>query len=149
MSRSAQGRMKTPQVVGGDGTEIRRFFERFSQAITKGDGKTISTMFAYPALAIANDMSKPITTAQEVDAFFSAAPEQYKAKGIVSTRPDIHSIHWNTDRIATVEVEWPYLDAQGVARGSESSTYILHCEPGGEPKLQVMLMQGEQQPASP
>jgi hypothetical protein len=147
MHRSPQARTKAPPAVHGDGKAIKQFFDRFASALTHGDGKAIGEMFAYPAIAIGNDMSRSITTRDEVAQFFSSAPEQYRQRGIVDTRAEIQGIHWNTDRLATVDVVWPYLDEHGRVRGSESSTYVVHLEPGGEPKLQVMLMLGER-PAS-
>jgi hypothetical protein len=143
MARSAQARPKAPASIPGDGDAIRAFFKQFASALTRGDGPTLSTMFAYPALAIANDLTMPINTAEEAKRFFGSAPEQYKRKGIVDTRADIRNIHWNTDRIATVEVDWPYIDAEGNVRGSESSTYVMHLDARGTPQLQVLVMEGE------
>src|SRR6185436_1345084 len=131
MHRSAQGRSKTPAHIPGDGKSIRQFFNRVANALTHGDRKTLGAMFTYPALAIANDMSKAITTSDEVEQYFGAASEQYKQRGIVDTRAEVRNIHWNSERIATVEVEWPYLDADGQQHGSESSTYVLHLDEHG------------------
>ena len=84
-----------------------------------------------------------VGTRGEVEDFFAGAKQQYNARGIVDTRPDILRLEWLTDRIAVVEVRWPYIDVSGDEIGAESSTYIVRREDDGEYMFRATIMQGE------
>jgi hypothetical protein len=63
--------------------------------------------------------------------------------GVTDTLPEIQSITWLTDKLATVHVEWPYLDAQGNRRPqSEASTYVMRLGDDGQPRISVAVMMG-------
>ncbi|HET8580777.1 MAG TPA: hypothetical protein VFL31_07245 [Nitrospiraceae bacterium] len=66
---------------------------------------------------------------------FSGAKEQYNARGITDTRPDVFGLEWVTERIAIVDVRWPYLDERGKEVGEEASTYTLRRDDAGDLKL--------------
>ena len=87
-------------------------------------------------------MVQAVGSQDAVEQFFSGAKDEYNAKGITSTRAELQRIEWLTRRIAVVDVRWPWLDAAGVERGEESSTYVLRRDDSGELKLQAALMRG-------
>lgn len=99
-----------------------------------------------PALVVDNDGVKAINSLQEVEQFFSGAKEQYNALGITDTRADIQGLEWATDKIAIVDVRWPYLNERGEEKGEEASTYILRRDDAGNLKLHVALMRGASTP---
>jgi hypothetical protein len=122
---------------------VQRFLERYGQALSAGDGKTIATMWEVPALVLHDQNTLAVMASAEVEKFFNAAVTQYRAQGIAATRPDISSISWLSSRIVMVEVRWPYLDAGGAETGGvETSTYTLRLDDQGELRLRVAVMHG-------
>ncbi len=126
--------------------EIQQFLDRMARALVSGDGRTVSTMWEVPALVIGDENVMAVSRREEFEAFFGNAKAQYNAQGITDTRPEIVRIEWATKRLATVQVRWPHLDAQGKILGSEVSTYILRRDDKGELKLRVALMHGASTP---
>ena len=94
-------------------------------------------------MVLGDGMAWSVATRGEVEDFFAGAKQQYNARGIVDTRPDILRLEWLTDRIAVVEVRWPYIDVSGDEIGAESSTYIVRREDDGEIMIRATIMQGE------
>jgi hypothetical protein len=81
-----------------------------------------------------------------VAAFFGGAQAQYKQQGVSGTRPDVQCVEWHTGHIASVTVNWPYLDGEGRELGrSESSTYLVRVDKG-EAKIFAVLMMGVNRP---
>jgi ketosteroid isomerase-like protein len=122
--------------------EVQSFLDRMARAVTMGDGRTISEMWETPAVVLGDRQVMAVSSAREVEQFFSGAKEQYNARGITDTRPEIIRLDWPTDRIAFVTVLWPYLDASGAAHGSETSTYTLRRDDDGQLKIRVAVMHG-------
>ena len=125
-----------------DNAEIQRFLDRMGRAVTSGDGRTAAQMWETPALVLGHEQVMAVSSSQEVEKFFGGAKEQYNAKGITDTRAEIVRLDWPTDRIAIVQVRWPYLDSRGATHGSETSTYTLRRDDRGELKLRVAVMHG-------
>ena len=124
---------------------IRTMLQRFARAFTTGDGKGAAACWEVPALVVSDEGSRAVATLDEVAAFFGGAQEQYHAQGVTGTRPDVRRIDWHTDALASVTVQWPYLDAQGKDVGrAESSVYVVRMR-GGEAKLCAVLMRGVQE----
>jgi hypothetical protein len=122
---------------------IRDLLQRFSRAFTSGDGKGAAACWEVPALVVSDNGSKAVATLDEVAAFFGGAQAQYKAQGVTGTRADVDCVEWFTPRIASVEVTWPYLDAQGRAVGkSESSAYIVRLGDDGQARITAVVMKG-------
>jgi hypothetical protein len=103
-------------------------------------------MWETPALVLSDQEVITVGAASEVEQFFSGAKEQYNARGIVDTRPDIVQLRWPTEKIAIVEVRWPYLDARGHELGEETSTYTLRRNEAGDLKVRVAVMHGTSEP---
>jgi hypothetical protein len=123
--------------------EVQQLLDRMARAVTGGDGLAMAGMWETPALVLGNDQVMAVSSPQEIEQFFGGAKEQYNQRGITDTRAEIVRLHWPTDRIAIVEVRWPYLDARGAARGYETSTYTLRRADTGDLKLRVAVMHGE------
>jgi hypothetical protein len=122
---------------------VQRFLDRYGQALTAGDGKTIATMWEVPALVLGDQNARAVQASEEVEKFFNAAASQYRAQGIAATRPDVTSISWLSERIVLVEARWPYIDRKGRETGSaETSTYTLRLDDRGELRVRVAIMHG-------
>ena len=122
--------------------EIQQLLNRMARGVVSGDGRTVAEMWEVPALVVGDDNVMCVSRTEEFEAFFGGAKAQYNAQGITDTRPEIVRIEWATKRLATVQVRWPYLDANGKIRGSESSTYVMRRNDRGELKLRVAVMHG-------
>jgi hypothetical protein len=99
----------------GDRSEVQNVLDRFARAITAGDGRAAADIWETPALVLGDEQVMTVSSPQEVEQFFGGGKEQYNARRITDTRPEIVSLDWPTRQIAIVEVRWPYLDADGRA----------------------------------
>lgn len=122
---------------------VHEYLERFARSLTAGETRKLVQMWALPAFVIGDEVVHAIVAPADLEKFFAGAKENYNARGIVDTRPDLLKLEWISERIALVHVRWPYLDAQGKELGDESSTYILRLDEFGELKLRVALLRGE------
>lgn len=128
-----------------DEEPIRQMLQRLARAVTTGDGPAAADCWEVPALVANDDGTRAVSSLAEAAAFFGGAKEQYNKQGIAGTRPDVQCVEWHTDRLASVTVSWPYLDAQGRELGrSESSTYLVRVQ-HGQAKIFAALMMGIQQ----
>ena len=129
--------------AGPDNSAVREVLDRLAGAVTAGDARAAARLWGTPALVLGDGMAWSVGTRREIEDFFAGAKQQYNARGIVDTRPDILRLEWLTDRIAVVEVRWPYIDVSGDEIGAESSTYIVRREDDGEIMIRATIMQGE------
>jgi len=144
--RGTQTKAKATTTADRQDGVVRDLLNRLARALTSGDARTVASMWAVPALVIGNDGVQAVNSSREVEQFFSGAKEQYNSRGITDTRADIHRLEWATDRIAAVDVRWPYLNDRGEEKGEEASTYILRRDDAGNLKLHVALMRGASTP---
>ena len=127
--------------------EVRQFLDRLARALTHGDTETVVSMWQPPAVVLGDTEVRSVGSSDELAAFFAGAKQRYNEQGIVDTRGEIENLRWPTDRIAIVEVRWPYLDAQGHELGAETSTYILRRDDDGGLRLRVAVMHGVETPS--
>ena len=123
-------------------SEIQEILDRLAEAVTEGNGKAVAKMWAVPALVLRDTMARPVSTLLEVEQFFGGAKEQYNARGISDTRAEIVDLRWPTPRIAIAEVRWPWLDAAGVEKGDEVSSYVFRRDEAGKLRIQAVIMHG-------
>ena len=127
---------------------IRAMLERYAHAFMAGDGHNAAACWQAPALVVSNEGTHPVSQLAEVEEFFRIVPEQYRARGVAGTRPEIISLRGLTERLAYAEVRWPYLDPQGgEPGGGEASAYIIRIGPTGEPKICVSAVIGSKVPS--
>ena len=124
-------------------TSVQDFLDALGRAVTSGDGAATARLWSAPAFVVGDDMVRVIETSGEIAAFFGGAKAEYNERGIVDTRPEIVRMTWPTERIAIVEVRWPYLDAKGDELGDETSTYTLRRDDEGNLQLVAAVMHGE------
>jgi len=123
--------------------EVEAFLESYAHAFLKGDGRAVSCHWSVPSLIITDEEVKPVSSLEQVRAFFDRCNLEYRARGIEATHAEIITLDTPTDRVAMVAVRWPLLDAEGEEQGSELATYVLRKDAFGEYKIQSMVMQGE------
>lgn len=115
--------------TGGGNKGLQEFLDRFTTALTAGDGEGAAACFEYPAFMAMSGASGGNQVLQEpgtVAAFFGQAPQQYHAKGVEQTFADIEQVDWLSDDFVLVRARFPYIDRHGNDMGdSESSVYVL------------------------
>ena len=139
MARQSAQLKETPD---RDRADVQKFLDQMGRAVTSGDGATVAKMWEAPGLVLGDEMSMAVSSTAELARFFGGAKEQYNQRGITDTRAEVVRLYWPTGRIAIVEVRWPYLDAKGAERGSETSTYTLWRNDDGELKMRAAVMHG-------
>jgi hypothetical protein len=122
--------------------EVQSFFEHLAVALTTGDGKAVSELWEVPALVLSDDQTAAVGALSEVERFFGGAKEQYLARGVSDTRPDIRRIDQASDRMLLVDVRWPQLDDAGHEVGDEASTYVLRRDDDGKLKIRAVAIRG-------
>lgn len=126
--------------------DVQDFLQRFASALTSGDIETVVELWQPPAFVLGDPDVHAVSSNEEIRQFFGQAKQHYNAQGITDARPEITNLHWPNERIAIVEVRWPWLDANGREVGDETSTYTLRRNERGELKLRVAVMHGASQP---
>ncbi|TWO72242.1 hypothetical protein FN976_05925 [Caenimonas sedimenti] len=124
-----------------DEDAVRDMLQRFARAFTSGDGPGAAACWEVPALVVSAEGNRAVATLDEVAAFFGGAKAQYNQQGVTGTRPDVQRIDWHTPQLASVTVQWPYLDADGrPVAGSESSVYVVRLKEGAAKICAVVML---------
>ena len=122
-----------------DNAAVRTLLAGLAHALTSGDGSAAAT----PALVLCDDVALTVNSSSDLQEVFGGAKAQYNARGITDMRADILRVDWLTNRLAIVEVRWPYLTADGREVGEETSTYVIRREPDGRLAIRASVMHGE------
>lgn len=141
---SAQSRSSyaiSPQRFAGAG-EIQSLLDQIAQAMTAGDGDSISQLWEPPAFVIAPTMAMVIESHSQAAKLFGGTHADYHEHGAIDTRADIVDLEWIGADLAVAKVRWPYLDASGDEIGAESSDYTLRRDAHGKLKIKSVLMRG-------
>lgn len=141
-SRQPASQPRTARTARERHSEVQDLLDRYSRALTSGDGAAASSMWEMPAYVIGPDIVMAIDQLQTIAHFFGEAKDAYHAQGIESTRPEILDEEWIGDRLVVVRVRWPYLDATGREIGAERSDYTLRRVDGGRLAIRCVLMRG-------
>jgi hypothetical protein len=126
-----------------DNAAVRTLLAGLAHALTSGDGSAAAATWATPALVLCDDVALTVNSSSDLQEVFGGAKAQYNARGITDTRADILRVDWLTNRLAIVEVRWPYLTADGREVGEETSTYVIRREPDGRLAIRASVMHGE------
>jgi hypothetical protein len=129
-TRAARGKRPTRAAQAPHQAAVQRFLERLTNALTAGDGEGAAACFESPALMVMADPrhggNQVLQDRATVAKFFGQAPQQYHAKGVQWTFPDVERLEWVADGLALVRVRFPYIDADGNDLGDgETSVYVV------------------------
>lgn len=127
-----------------DDLGVQEYLDAFATALSAGDGDAIAEMWETPAFVLGHDMARVVNEPEEVGEFLGGARKQYRELGITQTRADIVRLDEITDHMVIVRVRWPYLDAEGREMGAETSTYTLVRQGGGDWKVRVAVLHGQE-----
>lgn len=140
--KTEKTRLPPTTTTGFADQEVVDFLDEFARALTAGDTDALVALWETPGLVIMADAVSPMSDEAAVRKMFGGAKEMYAKYGITDTRADITHLQWIGERIALVEVRFPWLDAQGNEVNGESSTYTLRRDDDGKLKLRGVLMHG-------
>jgi hypothetical protein len=119
--------------------QIKRFLERYGQAISAANLMEIASCWEVPALVLSDQGAIGVSDAAEIERFFAQTQESYRSQGLVATKPKLERAENLGEKLASVDVWWSTLDAAGVERASERSHYILRLGDDGAPRIRVAL----------
>jgi hypothetical protein len=140
---SGQHRVVNPEPAHRERAGVQQYLDRFAEAMTSGDTKTMAKLWGVPAFVIGPNEARVVQSESEVEQFFDGAKDMYNERGIVGTRAEIVDLDWVGTDLVIATVRWPYLDQNDRTLGEESSSYtLLRGEDGGF-KLRVITMRGE------
>lgn len=121
---------------------VQRYLDRFAEAMTSGDTRTMTQLWGVPAFVIGRTEARVVQSESEVEQFFEGSKDMYNERGITKTRAEILHLDWVGKDLVVVTVRWPYLNEADEELGEESSSYtLLRGEDGGY-KLRSILMRG-------
>jgi hypothetical protein len=121
---------------------VQRYLDRFADAMTSGDMRTMTQLWGVPAFVIGRTEARVVQSEPEVEQFFAGSKEMYNERGITRTLAEIQHLDWVGTDLVVVTVRWPYLNDQDEELGEESSSYTLLRGEDGSYKLRSILMRG-------
>lgn len=120
---------------------IQALIARLGDAISNGDAKGVAECWAVPALALADEGARPVTSEQQIVEFFEQSIAAYRKQGIVTAKGELLSSHPISDRLMAIEVRWPGYDKDGVERNLgpsvDRSHYIVWRDDDGQWRVRV------------
>jgi hypothetical protein len=119
--------------------DVQEFLDRLAWALTSGSGRAAAGLWAVPAVMISDDAVHTIIDRAELERMFADARRHYAERGIIDTHGEIQSVQWVTERIALVDVRWPWFNSKGSEDGEEWSTYTLRRDDHGMLKAHVAI----------
>jgi hypothetical protein len=122
-----------------DEDEIRRFLDRYGQALSAGHLEEIVRCWDVPALVLSDQGALPVSSSGEIERFFAQAGEQYRSQGLVTTRLRLERAEALTEQLTSVDIQWAAFEAAGAERSSERSHYILQRGEDGHHRIRVAL----------
>lgn len=127
---------------------VQRYLDRFAEAMTSGDTRTMTQLWGVPAFVIGRAEARVVQSESEVEQLFEGSKEMYNERGITQTRAEIQHLDWVGTDLVVATVRWPYLNDQDEELGEESSSYTLLRGEDGSYKLRSILMRGASGPGA-
>ena len=109
---------------------LRRFLDRYGEALAAGDLRAISGCYAFPALVLSDEGSVPVAAREEIEAAF---------EGLVGLRPTLVTSEALSDKLVSVDVRWDYLDEEGRSAHQNAYRYVVRLEDEVSPRIQVVI----------
>lgn len=126
--------------MGATVSEIEQFLARYAEALGRGDTAALAQMWEIPALVLADGGSVAVSSRDQVEEFFSTAPDQYHAMGLHGVAAEAVAIEQLSDQLCSADVRWVGLDEQGRPTSyRELSSYVLRRDPTGTVRVQVAM----------
>jgi hypothetical protein len=122
--------------------ELLDFLRRLGRSLSTGDAAGVADCWAVPALVLMDGGAMPVTDRAQVERYIAGAIEAYRSRKVEATEPEVLRIDRLSERLATVDVRWPYLDAAQNRQGDEVSGYLVWVDDQGRPGIRVAYTRG-------
>lgn len=105
---------------------IARFFDSFVAAFATFDATLVGRLFVAPGVALKRDGTvQGFATQQEVEAYYQAALDRYRASGCRSCRYSDLDVRFLNDQSAVATASWDLLRADGSTISHWRQAYFL------------------------
>jgi hypothetical protein len=115
------------------------FLEHLGEALETGRLERVVSSWDIPALVVAKEGTRDITSSEQVREFYGSATRWYHFHGLHLGKPAIERFETLGSGLASVDVEWRTRKNDGTAACPERSRYILRLDAAGSPKICVAL----------
>jgi hypothetical protein len=106
--------------------EIARFFDGFVEALATFDGTIVGRCFMTPGVALKrNGTVQGFSTQQDVEAYYQAALDRYRASGWRGCRYSDLEIRFLNDRSAIATASWELLREDGSTISRWRQAYFM------------------------
>lgn len=106
--------------------EIARLFDSFVEAFATFDGTLVGRHFVAPGVALKRDGTvQGFSTRQDVEAYYQAALDHYRASGCRSCRYSDFDVRFLNDTSAIATASWDLLRADGSTINRWRQAYFL------------------------
>ena len=122
--------------------EVQDLLDRYTRALTLGDGQAAAAMWETPGYVVGPDLALAVDRPQTIAQLVGETRESYNAYGIITTWPEIIDEEWIGDRLVIVRVRWPFVDTSGREVGAGRCDYTLRRTNSGTLAIRSMLMRG-------
>jgi len=129
---------RTTEGATPDRMRLETFFVRYGEAVSAGDLKAISGCYAVPSIVLSDAGSIPIATREEIEAAFDGAAERYRGQGMVAARSTVVAVENLTEKLVFADVQWDYLDKEGLSAEQNGYRYVLRMEDTG-PRICALI----------
>lgn len=119
---------------------VQRYFDRFAEAMTVGDWRTMSSLWGVPAFVLGRYEARVVQSESVLEPLFQGAKAWYEARGRTQTRAEIQHLDWVARDLVVATVRLSHLNDQEDELGEECSSYTLLRGEDGSYKLRSVLL---------
>lgn len=121
--------------MGTATAEIETFFGTYAAALaelfTTGSTGPATSCYEYPALVIRDEISWAYDDAAPLARDLGVLRQQAEGAGIVGATSDVTTVEPLTEVLTSVDVDWDFANADGVALLKQSWRYVVRATPDG------------------
>lgn len=122
-----------------DKEAIRNLIERYGQSMSAADPPAIAALWEVPAFVMSGQGAAGVSTKGEIEQFYAQNVQNYHSQGLMRILPTVERIEHLGPGVASADVVWSILDADGNEKLTERTRYILRQDSQGEPRIQVVV----------
>ena len=118
--------------------QLTDFFDRYGSALTSEDVAGVANCHALPGMVVADTYSFTFASPAAVALSFLGAAPTYRDQHIVAAHAQILNVHWISDILSMVSVEWEYLDSTGNSVPGGRYRYLIRVGADG-PRITTVI----------
>ena len=129
--------------------DMDEFFGGYATAlvelVTTGSTEAATACYEYPALVVRDEVSWGYDSAAPLARDFGVLREQARAAGIVAADVEVTMVEPLTEVLTSVDVDWDFTDADGVAVLQQGWRYVVRTTPDG-PRIRSVAIRTRAEP---